>query len=316
MQESINRRMRTISLIVVALLAWPQGQVLAQQVKVPGATLRVTIKGTVSDEQREDLVTWVRDTANSISLVYGRFPYPSPNIVLNTNSARNWSSNSAVTFGRVTRNNGGTVELFVNPARPIDEFYADWTAMHEFSHLMLPLLETRHRWISEGLATYYQNVLMARAGNYSEEMAWQKLLEGFQRGQESSPQLSPNTATANGMRGARMKIYWSGAAIALMADIELRRRSDGAQSLDSILGELQACCVPARRVWSGPRLFRQLDEFLEEPLFMPLYETYADRPGYPEPEGLLQQLGVSLRLGTINLDNKAELAGIRQQLMR
>jgi len=38
-----------------------------------------------------------------------------------------------------------------------------------------------------------------------------------------------------------MKVYWSGAALALLADVELRRRSDGEQTLDDILGEFQQC---------------------------------------------------------------------------
>jgi len=86
---------------------------------------------------------------------------------------------SAVIFDRVTRGDGETVKLFVNPNHPIDEYYSDWTATHEFSHLMLPLLSQHHRWISEGLATYYQNILMSWAGRYTPERNWQLMIEGF-----------------------------------------------------------------------------------------------------------------------------------------
>jgi hypothetical protein len=86
---------------------------------------------------------------------------------------------SVVIFDRVTRRDGETVELFVNPNHPIDEYYSDWTATHEFSHLMLRLLSQHHRWISEGLATYYQNILMSWASRYTPEPTWQLMIEGF-----------------------------------------------------------------------------------------------------------------------------------------
>ena len=119
---------------------------------------------------------------------------------------------------------------------------------------MLPYIKTRYRWVSEGFASYYQNVLLARAGQYTEQRAWQKLWEGFERGRKSRPELSANGAARTGIRAATMKIYWSGAAIALLADVELRRRSNGAESLDMVLDRLAQCCLPSDRAWSGPEL--------------------------------------------------------------
>ena len=62
--------------------------------------------------------------------------------------------------------------------------------------------------------------LMARGGFYSERRAWQKLHEGFGRGRRASPDASPNQAS--GRRSGLMKVYWSGAAVALLADVALR----------------------------------------------------------------------------------------------
>ena len=140
------------------------------------------------------------------------------------------------------------------------------------------------RWISEGFAQYYQNVLLARAGQYTQEEAWQKIRSGLEQGRDSSPGLSPNQAAAGGERNSRMKIYWSGAALALLADIELRRRSNGVESLDLVLDRLQACCLPSRRTWSGRELFEQLDALIDEPLFVELYERHANTRGFPDFE--------------------------------
>jgi hypothetical protein len=279
------------------------------------ATLNVEVRQPVEEEKAEQIVEWVQSTADIMKLAYGRFPNPDVKIIIIPSTENAWGSDSAVIFGRVTRSHGETVELFVDPTRPIDEFYTDWTATHEFSHLMLPLLSQRYRWISEGFATYYQNVLMARAERYTPEFAWQRLSEGFERGRESRPDLSPNDAAAAGIRHARMKVYWSGAAIALMADIKLRKRSNGKESLDQVLGQLQSCCLPSRRRWSGPELFEKLDTFVATPVFMPLYRQYADVDGFPDFAALLSDLGVSMDSdGTVALDNSAPLADVREAI--
>ena len=291
------------------------GQFDYRETTIAGARLRVTMLQTKRKADFDPLYKWVRDTAATVALAYGRFPNPDVSVVLIPVGDRGWGSD-AVTFGRVVRDGGETVELFVNPARPIEEFYDDWTATHEFSHLMLPYIGERHRWVSEGFASYYQNVLMARAGRYTEERAWQKLWEGFDRGMQSRPEMSMNEAADRGGRATIMKIYWSGAAIALMADVELRRRSDGMESLDTVLSRLQLCCVPSDRRWSGPELFEQLDRLVDEPLFMPLYERYANTAGFPEAHGLLEQLGVTYTWRGARLDDDAEFSRIRTDITR
>jgi predicted metalloprotease with PDZ domain len=220
-----------------------------------------------------------------------------------------------VPFGRVVRDGGESIELLVDETRPLEDFYAEWTATHEFAHLLLPYLDREQRWISEGFATYYQNVLLARAGRYTEQAAWRKLVEGFGRGRDSVPSLSPNAAASGAERSTRMKVYWSGAALALIADVELRRRSAGRESLDTVLDQLQRCCLPSSRTWSGAELFAQLDRFVAEPLFVPLYERYADSAGFPAVTPLLTELGVSIEDGDLRLSETAGLAALRRALM-
>ena len=273
-------------------------------------TLSVEVQPPVDTKKEAEIIAWVQATADTVRLAYGRFPNPDAKVIVIPLRENARGGDSPVIFGRVTRRGGETIELFVDPDRPIDEFYDDWTATHEFSHLMLPLLSQRYRWISEGFATYYQNVLMARAGRYTPELAWQRLTEGFARGRESRPELSPNEAAAGGIRQSRMKVYWSGAAIALLADVELRSRSNGTESLDSVLGQLQECCLPSKRRWSGTQLFEKLDSFLDTPAFMPLHRQYADEDGFPELEPLLEKLGVILSENGVILDEQAVLADV------
>lgn len=291
------------------------GQLEYRELEIPGARLRVTIMQSEKAFEFDALYEWVRDTALTVNLAYGRFPNPGASVVLLPADSA-WSQGDAVTFGRVVRDGGETVELFINPERPIAEFYDSWTATHEFSHLMMPYVSEQHRWISEGFASYYQNVLMARAGRYTEQRAWLKLWQGFERGRQSRPEMSLNEAAREGWRGATMKIYWSGAVIALMADAELRQRSNGEESLDTVLGRLQACCLPSDHSWSGTEFFTKLDTLIEDPLFMPLYRRYANTTGFPEVQPLLDDLGVDFVSGDVQLRNKTELTDVRIAIMQ
>jgi len=279
------------------------------EIEIPGATLRVSLLRNATRVDEQAIFDWLRITATDVSLAYGRFPNPSPQVIVVPISTGR--SDSAVPYGRVIRNGGELVQFFVNPEKPINEFLGDWTATHEFSHLMLPYVSRRHRWVSEGFAQYYQNVLLARSGEYEQQYAWQKLHDGFERGRQSRPELSPNEVAEGGIRAGLMKIYWSGAAIALMADVQLRERSGGEESLDSLLGRLQQCCLPADKVWTAPELFQKLDSFTSEPVLMPLYRRYADTAGFPDPAELLTRLGIEASDGNVRIRQSSELSDIR-----
>ena len=285
------------------------GRFHAQLIKVGNSNLRVDILQATHEVNTSTIIDWLQDTAHNIVRAYGRFPNPAARIVIFP--VRRDRGDSPVGFGRVIRDGGETIELMIDPAQPMQAFYENWTATHEFSHLMLPYLQSEQRWISEGFAQYYQNVLLARAGRYTQRYAWQKLFDGLERGRESAPGLSPNDAASGDERSSRMKIYWTGAALALLADVELRHRSNGEQTLDDILGKFQQCCLPSRRTWSGVELFSKFDSFLQEPLFMDLYHRYADTAGFPTVQPLLQELGVIHDGDNIGLSDDAELAQLR-----
>lgn len=279
-------------------------------VPVGGAQITVTILQTKAHADSDAIVAWVSTAAGNVTQAYGRFPVPRAHVVIIPWSATSQDDVPRL-FGKVIRDGGASIEFRINTNEPIEEYYGHWTATHEFSHLLLPYVYSRHRWISEGFAQYYQNVLLARTGTYSDPVFWLNLRNGFERGLNSSPSLSPNEAAVELDRASTMKIYWSGAALAMMADVELRRRSNGSESLDLVLDRLQQCCLPASRSWYGPELMQKMDSLIDSPVFMPLYQQMADASGFPNVTPILQSLGVEFANDRIILLDSAELAAVR-----
>ena len=112
-----------------------------------------------------------------------------------------------------------------------------------------------------------------------------------------------------------MLVYWSGAAIALLADTELREMSDGKVSLDTVLGRLQACCLPSHREWRGKAFFSKLDELSDYKIFTRLYEEHANSRGMPDLTTLYRDLGIVPKGDKVTLLDRARLVHIRRNIM-
>ena len=284
-------------------------------VQVPGATLRTAVLRGKYPGNTRDLLAWVEKAANDVALTYGRFPNPQPQVLVVPVANHMADDNEPVPFGHVIRDGGEAVQFYVNQRRDLDAFLADWTATHEFSHLLIPYVSSDEKWISEGLASYYQNVLMARSGRYNEEQAWRKIYQGFKRGVDSVPHLSLESAMPMGGWDGIMKTYWGGAAVFLFADVELRERSGNTASLDSVLARLRACCLPSKRMWDGRTFFAKLDELSPESVFVELYERYRGEKRFPDFEPIFEALGISTSFGRMRINDEARLAPVRRSIM-
>jgi len=273
------------------------GRFSIKRTPVPGTDLLLAVTGNLSKQQRDKLAGWISESADSVAGVLGEFPQADVQVLVVPIGPRR----EAVPWAHVIRGGGPAVEFFVDETRPLEEYRADWVATHELSHLLLPLITRKDRWLSEGLASYYQNVLRARDGRLTEKQAWQRLNSGFERGR-------------SGTRGI-MRVYWSGAAILLKADTRLRALTDGRQSLDTALAGLHECCFENNRSWKAGELFTELDRLTGLGVFAELLQEKLIDEGFPDVNETFSKLGVLSTSGGILLDDKAPLSRIRQDIM-
>jgi len=287
-------------------------------VVMPGGRLDIAVLDGDPAPDVASLTAWVSEAARHVLGVYGRFPVPRAQVVVTpvAGIAGRFGADGrdAVPFGRVLRDGGIGVQFFVRQTAGLNDLLADWTATHEFSHLLLPYVRRDDAWLSEGLASYYQNVLRARAGVLDERLAWQKLIEGFARGRRDDYRETLAESIRGRGENRLMRMYWSGAAIALLADVTLRR--DHQTSLDAALDALQRCCLPSDRAWSAQEVMSQLDRGLGVSPFETLRRRWVDAMEFPDVDGALAALGVTRAEGRVVLDDAAPLAAIRRRIMR
>jgi len=198
----------------------------------------------------------------------------------------------------------------VRPDATLDELRADWTAVHEFSHLYHPYLGDDGRWLAEGLASYYQNVLRARAGLLRPDEAWQRLEGGFARGRRATEDV-PLADIGRG-RGATMRIYWAGAAYWLDADLALRKRGS---SLDAVLDRHARCCLRGSASMTPMGFVAALDEAGGDGVFARLYREYAAAREFPSQQTAYATLGIQADGGSLRFSSKPQAAGLRAAIM-
>jgi hypothetical protein len=295
--------------------SWPVrvsfGNVHVATVQVASAELHVAALGDNGRNALPDMTRWLAEAGNAVTTLYGEFPLPEAQLLVMPIG----SADQPVPFGQVLRGGGPSAFFYVDTSYPLQEFRADWTAVHELSHMLLPYVGSANRWLSEGVASYYQNVLRARAGMISEETAWRKLLEGFDRGRGQSGSRTLRSASDQGGWNSTMRIYWSGAAIALLADVGYRVQTNGAASMDTALAALAACCLPSSRQWTVDEVSRQLDNAAGASVLAEVVDRWLDSKQFPDVDRTMKELGISRNGRDVSLDDQTPLAGLRKKIM-
>lgn len=238
-------------------------------------------------------IPWLVTSARAVATVSGRFPEPQVVVRL---EARN--RGNPVAFGQVRRGRPPRVAIHVNPAADLAGLESDWRSYHEFAHLLLPYSGHRDIWFSEGLASYYQYLLMARAGVISGDQAWLELAEGFLRGVNDPNgrgrtlrELSPDMWRLRAFR----RVYWTGAAYFLRVDVRLRTETAGRHSLDRALAEFQDCCMAERGRWTSRSIARRLGQLSVPEIWDEEYRRTIDAIATPDFGSAFEQLGIEIR---------------------
>jgi hypothetical protein len=269
------------------------GTMAQREIALGGATLRLSI-ASADPAEIARFGAWAESVWRVTRSAVAAPPGPIEQLlVVPIKSAR-----EAVPWGEVRRGTGNSVLALVHRNAAQAELTEDWTLYHELSHLYLPYLGG-DRWLSEGFASYYQNVLRARAGVLAPEAAWRELAAGLARGAKGA---KPEQTVE---QGGRMVTYWTGAALALEWDLALRQATGGKQSLDTLLARFAAKELPARAPWGASELAAALDRASSGALGKDYFSASMSRVlaqrGFPDYMASLERAGIDPTTGKARL---------------
>jgi hypothetical protein len=263
------------------------GNMEAYSLTLPGSRMRIAVMPGFPEETARLIGPWLTRAGQAASLPGGRFPVPEAQVVVVPTSP----SPFPIFFGHTGRSGGASIVLFMPTDTDSERLAQDWIAVHEFSHLWHPFIRRQDAWLSEGIATYWQEVLRARAGLISHEQVWQRLYEGAELGRDASASLTEETRRMPYAHNYQI-VYWAGAAIALMLDVELREKSAGRLSLDVILSRLREQPEWYARARSAHELLQAFDRLAGSPVCAALASRHMHGE-LPQLRALFEQLGVA-----------------------
>jgi hypothetical protein len=259
---------------------------------------RIELPGKSGESSRLDLVlvgdtsyamsdaairSWVEEAAQTTISLFGRFPVSRATLFVVPAKGED-----EVTFGKVLSLAGASVVVVLGDKMPESARHKDWVLVHELFHLGFPTFRGEGRWLGEGLATYYEPVLRARAGWTSEGEIFRQFARNMPRGQPAQPNGAGLSA-----REDLDTIYWGGALFCLAADVRIREETRGRKSLDDALRAALDRGGDATRVWTVREVLRVGDAATGTNVLSDMYAHYAARGEHIDLEGILASLGVS-----------------------
>jgi predicted metalloprotease with PDZ domain len=175
-------------------------------------------------------------------------------------------------------------------------------------HLAFPSVAESHHWIEEGIATYVEPIARARAGNLREEKVWGDLVDGLPQGLPKAGDRGLDFTPTWG------RTYWGGALFCLLADVEIRKRTQNARGLEDALRAILDSGGTIASDWQLTKALHIGDDATGVDVLGKLYEKMKAEPVTVDLQRLWQQLGVKQEAGRIYFDDSAPLAKIRRAI--
>lgn len=250
------------------------------------------------------LERWVGDSAREVAKFWDGFPTNQALVAIVPVARRR-----GVVFGKVLPESSPGIVILLGEHTERDALYQDWVLIHELFHLGFPSFQGEAKWLDEGLATYYEPLIRARAGWKSEEDVWSEFVHAMPQGLDALAEGGLENATEY------RQIYWGGAIVSLLADVAARTRSNGRLGLEDGLRRVLQRGGNASEVWSLARVTEVVDAAFDVPVLAPLVDAHAQR-GTPVDLGALwKRLGVIPTTRGVRLTNHAPLATVRHAIV-
>jgi predicted metalloprotease with PDZ domain len=274
-----------------------------EEIRAGTARVVIAIASSGMTLSNAEVVAWVRSAVEAIAAYFGKFPADRTVVIVQ-------SGGRGPTRGETIGDGGPAVLVGVGEGVTATGTRDDWVVTHELLHVSLPSIPFEHRWLEEGIATYVEPIVRARAGLLTVEKFWADLVDGLPQGlPEAGDEGLDRTHTWG-------RTYWGGALFCFVADVTIRERTHNARSLDDALRAIAATGATVSTHWTIDQFLESGDRATGTRVLHELYGRMALAPGSVDLAALWSRLGVR-RLGDgVAFDDGAPLAVIRRAVTR
>ena len=271
---------------------------------VPSGVIRVAFAPGELALPKIKILEWVAASARAVSIYYGRFPVNSLKLLFVP------VEGPRVQGGTTWGYRGAAIRIPLGREASVDDLRRDWVLVHEMVHLALPDMEQRYNWLSEGLAVYVEPVARVQAGDLTAKEIWFAMVRDMPKGlPQSGDQGLDNTDTWG-------RKYWGGAMFCLLADIEIRKRSNNKFGLRDAMRGVIAAGGNHDEDWSIERILATADKAVGLNVLTHLHDEWGSKPVTPNLDGLWHDLGIRVHDGSLDFDDTAPLAFIRSSITK
>ncbi len=270
-----------------------------------GASLTLAVLDGALDSDINTLEHWVSDAAAAVSTFWARFPDDQALVTIVPQRGR-----KGVIYGKILPESAPGVLIEMGEHTNREQLYEDWILVHELFHIGSPSFYQEGKWLDEGLATYFEPIIRARAGWIDEQAVWDEFMR-------SMPQGLPAVGRIGLENGESYRdIYWGGAIYCLLADLEIREKTGGRFGLEQGLRAVLQAGGNSSEVWSLAQTLKVADTAVGTPVLLNLANAHAYAATPVNLDALWERLGVVRTESGATLDDKAPLALLRRSIVQ
>jgi hypothetical protein len=273
------------------------------QLQIGGATIDIAIDPVPSPDLHKLILNWIATAARAVTTYYTKYPVPHVSIAVNLEDG------ARVNSGRAFGWQQAHISISVGRSMTAAGFADDWTITHEMVHLAFPSVAENHHWIEEGLATYVEPIARARAGDLLPQKVWGDMVDAMGQGLPMPGDRGLDFTHTWG------RTYWGGALYCLLADIEIRKRTQNRFGLEDAMRGILKAGGSIEVEWPLARALKVADQAVGVPVLEELYDRMKGTPVTPDLHQLWKDLGVDRQGETVVFDDSAPLASIRRAIV-
>jgi hypothetical protein len=278
------------------------GRMRTLPLRVGATEIQIALAGSFESLADEELKAWVSVCVTSVAQYFGAFPAPRVLALLVAESGQ------GVNFGKSLSGGGSSVVVFVGRESKPADLALDWVMPHELIHIGFPSQPRNRGWVGEGIATYVEPLARARAGLLSEADVWRGFAQSMFHGLPGDSDQGIDRTRTWG------RTYWGGALFFLMADLEIRKRTQGKKSLRDALAGIVARGGTNDVRWDLEDTFDIGDAATGVPVLREQLSAWSETPVQVDLPALYQSLGVSWDGQQLRLSDDAPLSALRRSL--